>query len=109
METNQTIRPDTHTTSIVDPILVNDTLTQALAQLGWQASTENDDDWLNELTHQVHDDIVNREQKVDKMKVQTKPFIAPRPIRPRTLNTKKMQRCLTDKDNYCHAHKRFCK
>lgn len=36
---------------------VNDSLTAALASHGWSSVSEEDDEWLNELTHQVADRI----------------------------------------------------
>lgn len=41
----------------LDRVRVNDHLTAALAALGWEARTDEDDEWLNDLVHRVSDEL----------------------------------------------------
>lgn len=51
------LAPQTRVAEPVDRICDNDVLTAGLTMLGWNAETNADDEWLNELTHQIADAI----------------------------------------------------
>lgn len=51
------VEPTTKLAVATERTAVNDELTTALANLGWNADSEEDYEWLNEITHQVADAI----------------------------------------------------